>query len=150
MISIQRIEAIITQPVTSSRQHFIRFNLPHTYRYLIDAGIKEEFSMGYGSINGFRASVALPFYWYDLEKEEQTGLLVYPFCYMEANSFFEQKFTPKQAFDEIMHYYKVIKDINGLMITIWHNTFLGTDNMFKGWKEVYQQFIGTVSSQRQF
>jgi len=146
----KRLEEIAQHPITSSRQHFIRFSLPDTYRRLVNAGIKEEFSMGYGSINGFRASVASPFYWYDLEKEEQTGLLVYPFCYMEANSFFEQKFTPEQAFDEIMHYYKVIKDINGLMITIWHNTFLGTDNMFKGWKEVYQQFIATVSSQRQF
>ncbi len=27
------------------------------------------------------------------------------------------------------------------MITIWHNTFLGTDPTFKGWREVYEQFI---------
>ena len=71
-----------------SRQHFIRFTLPDTYRQLINAGIKEEFSMGYGSVNGFRASVALPFYWFDLEKNEATSLLVYLFCFMDANSFF--------------------------------------------------------------
>lgn len=146
----KRIEEIIHQPVTASRQHFIRFSLPHSYRYLIEAGICEEFSMGYGSVNGFRASVASPFLWYDLEKDEQTGLMVYPFCYMEANSFFEQKHTPEQAFDEMMHYYKVIKEVNGLMITIWHNTFLGTDKLFKGWREMYQNFIETISSQNQF
>jgi hypothetical protein len=97
--------------------------------------------MGYGSINGFRASVASPFYWYDLEKEEITQLLVYPFCFMDANSFFEQKLTPAQALEEIKSYYKSIKNINGTMITIWHNPFLGTDDLFTGWREVYKEFV---------
>ncbi len=88
---IKTIEMITGKKISSSRQHFIRFTLPQTYRRLIEAGITEDFSMGYGSVNGFRASVASSFYWYDLEKEAQTRLLLRPFCYMEANSFFEQK-----------------------------------------------------------
>ncbi|MEI9808421.1 MAG: hypothetical protein WDO16_11440 [Bacteroidota bacterium] len=51
-------------PVVSSRQHYIRFNLPEGYQRLIDNDIRFDFSMGYGSINGFRASAASPFYWY--------------------------------------------------------------------------------------
>jgi hypothetical protein len=90
---ILKLGHISGKQILSSRQHFIRFTLPHTYRQLIELGIESDFSMGYGSINGFRASVASPFYWYDLEKEEQTKLLLYPFCFMEANSFFEQKFS---------------------------------------------------------
>ncbi len=127
--------------VTSSRQHFIRFSLPQTFRHLIDAGIREDFSMGYGSINGFRASVASPFYWYDLEKEMKTKLKLYPFCFMEANSFYEQKYDPQQALAEMVHYYKIIKHVGGQMITIWHNTFLGTEPRFAGWREVYERFI---------
>ncbi len=143
----ERIEHITTIKIISSRQHFIRFTLPQTFRHLIDAGIKEDFSMGYGSINGFRASVASPFYWYDLEKEEATYLLLYPFCYMEANSFFEQKITPQQALEEMRHYYQQVKKVNGTFISIWHNTFLGTDERFKGWRDVYYQFIQEVGSQ---
>jgi hypothetical protein len=126
--------------VDSSRQHFIRFTLPGTYRQLIEAGITEDFSMGYGSINGFRASVVAPFYWFDLEKEQATKLLLYPFCFMEANSFFEQKQSPEQALEEMLHYYRVIKEVNGLMVMIWHNTFLGTDELFKGWRVCYERF----------
>lgn len=137
----ETIEHITRLKITRSRQHYIRFTLPQTFRYLIEAGIKEDYSMGYGSINGFRASVASPFYWYDLENEEPTYLLLYPFCYMEANSFFEQKFTPQQALEEMRHYYTEVKNVHGLFISIWHNTFLGTDELFKGWREVYQQFI---------
>lgn len=135
--------------IENSRQHFIRFTLPETYRQLIRYEIKNEFSMGYGSINGFRASVASTFYWYDLEKEEITDLLVHPFCFMDANSFFEQKFTPEQALEEIKNYHKSIKAINGTMITIWHNPFLGTDDLFAGWKDVYEQFVIEVMSNGQ-
>lgn len=127
--------------ITFSRQHFIRMTLPATYRGLLEAGIQKDFSMGYGSINGFRASVATPFYWYDLEHELITNLLVYPFCYMEANSFYEQKFTPAQALNELRHYLNVVKNVNGTLITIWHNTFLGTAAEFEGWKETYVQFL---------
>jgi hypothetical protein len=141
---IQTLEHISTLKITSSRQHFIRFTLPQTFRHLLDAGITEDFSMGYGSINGFRASVASPFYWYDLEKEQTTYLLLYPYCYMEANSFFEQKLTPQQALDEMRQYYMSVKTVNGTMITIWHNTFLGTDTLFTGWREVYKQFVDEV------
>ncbi|MBI5372750.1 MAG: polysaccharide deacetylase family protein [Sphingobacteriales bacterium] len=127
--------------VRSSRQHFIRFHLPGTFRRLIANGINEDFSMGYGSINGFRASVSVPFYWYDLENESTTSLLLYPFCYMDANSFYEQQYSPQKALEEMHHYYTEVKKANGLLITIWHNTFLGTEERFKGWREVYQDFV---------
>ncbi len=146
---IQKETAIIRQitgnSITISRQHFIRFTLPETFRYLANAGIKEDFSMGYGSINGFRASVASPFYWYDLEKEETTSLLLHPFCFMDANSFFEQKYSPQQALEEMRHYYREVKAVNGTLITLWHNTFLGTDPLFAGWREVYRQFIEEIA-----
>jgi hypothetical protein len=28
---------------------------------------------------------------------------------------------------------------------MWHNPFLGTDPMFEGWKETYEQFVSTAS-----
>lgn len=140
------LEDITGIKIISSRQHFIRLTLPQTFRYLVEAGIKEDFSMGYGSINGFRASVASPFYWYDLEREEKTELLLYPFCYMDANSFFEQKYSAIQALEEMRQYYKAVKEVDGLLITLWHNTFLGTDDLFKGWREAYSQFISEIST----
>src|SRR6185436_11572818 len=132
---IKALESACGKKITSSRQHYIRFTLPYTFRRLIAAGITDDYSMGYGNINGFRASVASPFYWYDLKKEEQTDLLLHPFCYMEANSFFEQKYLPQRAYEEMMYYYNVVKGVNGTLITIWHNNFLGTYPMFRGWRD---------------
>jgi len=133
--------------ITSSRQHYIRFTLPRTFRRLIAAGIKDDYSMGYGSINGFRASVASSFYWYDLKKEQQTDLLLHPFCFMEANSFFEQKYLPQRAYEEMMYYYNRVKAVNGELITIWHNSFLGSYKPFAGWRDVYAEFVRQVSGE---
>ncbi|GGB13444.1 DUF7033 domain-containing protein [Puia dinghuensis] len=138
---IEWLEYIAGQPICRSRQHYIRFSLPHTYRRLLNLRIEQEFSMGYGSINGFRASVASSFFWYDLEKEETTKLRVFPFCFMDANAFYEQGLNAAGAMQELMHYYRHIRKVNGLMVTIWHNNFLGTDPGFAGWREVYEVFL---------
>ncbi len=135
------LEYIADKKIIHSRQHYIRLSLPETYRRLINAGVEKDFSMGYGSINGFRASVASSFFWYDLEKEQQTQLQIFPFCFMDANSFYEQKLTAQQTMTELLSYYTAIKKVNGLMVTIWHNHFLGTDSKFKGWREVYEVFL---------
>jgi hypothetical protein len=147
------LEELIGQPVTRSRQHFIKWSLPHTFRRLLALGITDDYSMGYGSINGFRASIATAYSWYDLQKEEQTSLRLHPFAFMDANSLFEQKQSPEQSLQELLAYYRSVKEVNGEFITIWHNTFLGTDKLFRGWREAYQSFLqatqhGSVSVRR--
>ena len=141
---ILTLEKIINKKVRFSRQHYIRFSMPSTFRELIKQGITADYSMGYGSINGFRASVASIFYWYDLENEHTTPLSLYPFCYMEANSYFEQKYTAEQALEEMRQYFRKVREVDGLLITLWHNSFLGSAKRFKGWKEVYEIFVKEV------
>ncbi len=141
MEEVDKLTKIIGSPVKYSRQHYIRMSLPQTYRRLIEAGIDKDFSMGYGSVNGFRASISSSFYWYDLQAEKKTGLMLFPFCFMDSTSFYENRLSPGSALSELMDYYRKIKQVNGLMITIWHNHFFGSDPMFAGWKEVYEVFL---------
>ena len=141
---IKLLESSSKKNITQSRQHYIRFDLPAGYRRLTAAGVTDDYSMGYGSINGFRASVASSFYWYNLAADEQTGLRIHPFCFMDANSFYEQKLSAEQAYEELMHYYTACKNVNGTLISIWHNNFLGTDPQFAGWKICYEKFIAQV------
>ena len=141
---IEWLEVVGDKDIIASRQHYIRFTLPETYRRLIAAGIRKDFSMGYGSTNGFRASVCTYFPWYDLEQEKSTALNIYPFCFMDANSFYEQRDVPASAFREIRELYKRVKNVNGTFIMIWNNSFLGTDPLYNGWREMYLDFIKEV------
>jgi hypothetical protein len=138
------IEKIIQQSITISRQHYIRFNLPMGYQQLIDAAITHDYSMGYGSINGFRASVATPFYWYNLSTNQTTKLLVHPFCFMDANALYEQHFTAAEAYTQMMEYYQICKTVGGCFITIWHNHFLSNQYLFKNWQQAYTHFLSDM------
>lgn len=127
--------------VIDSRQHYIKFSLPETFENLLAAEIQNDYSMGYGSINGFRASVASAFYWYNLQIEQQTTLRLHPFCFMDANSYYEQGLSPSEVYEELIMYYDKCKKVNGTFISIFHNNFLGSDKTFAGWKEMYSRFI---------
>lgn len=135
---------ISRKKITATRNHYIQFHLPHSYRTLIDHDFTEEHSMGYGTVNGFRASTSHSFLWFDLEKEETSALRVHPFAYMEANSFYELHQSPDEALKEIKQLCAEVQKVNGTFISIFHNHFLGTEPMFKGWREMYESFIAEV------
>ncbi len=143
---ISYLEAMSELSISASRQHFIKFNLPQGYTQLIEADITDDYSMGYGSINGFRASVASSFNWFNLDKNEETNLRIHPFCFMDATSHYEQKQTAQQSFDEVMKYYKICAAVGGTLITIFHNNFLGTSKEFEGWRSMYEQFLENVNN----
>ncbi len=138
------LEKIAGKKIATSRQHYIKLSLPQTYQNLLSAGITAELSMGYGSINGFRASVASSFFWYDISTEQITPLRIHPFCFMDANCFYEQKLSVAAAYEEMLWYYNACKNVNGTMISIFHNNFLGTDKTFAGWREMYEKFIAQL------
>ncbi len=138
------LEAMIGREVNISRQHYLRMHLPDTYRRLIGYGMTADHSMGYGSVNGFRASVSRPFPWYDLLEERETSLLVHPFCFMDATAFHELGMSPEEAFLQLEGYLQVIREAGGSMMTIFHNSMLGTDELYRGWYEMYVRFLDRV------
>lgn len=140
----ETLQWICRKAITSTRNHYIQFHLPHSYRTFIANGFTDEHSMGYGTVNGFRASTSHSFLWYDLEKEETTSLRVHPFAYMEANSFYELHQSPEEALEEMKKLCAEVQKVNGTFITIFHNHMLGTEPMFKGWREMYEKFIVDV------
>jgi hypothetical protein len=138
------LEQIAGNSIHTSRQHYIRLQFPSTYQKLLSAGIRNEHSMGYGSVNGFRASVATSFFWYDLKNEASTNLCIHPFCFMDANAYHEQNLSAEEAFKEMMQYYEVISSVNGMMITLWHNNYLGTAKEVEGWREAYEKAVEEI------
>ena len=138
---IELLEYLAGKEIVHSRFATVRLNLPGFYRSLISRGITKDHSMGYRRRNGFRASVASSFFWYDLATEETTALQLFPFCFTDSTAFYEQRLSAPHAFQELMHFYTLIKSVNGLMITTWHNQFLGNDPAFKEWKDVYEIFL---------
>ncbi len=142
---VKILQNICSKKINISRQHYLQLQFPKTYETLIDKGIKEDYTMGYGTCNGFRASYTKSFYWYNLKEEKQTNLMLHPFCYMDANSIFEQQLSPENALQEMLHYYNIVKQVDGEFIFILHNHFLANQKKWLLWRDAYDKFLNKIS-----
>ncbi len=142
----ERLENITNMPIKRSRQHYLRFNLPETYQHLIDLEIEEDYSMGYASTVGFRASTSIPFYFYDLDFEIQTPLKIFPFALMDTTLNDYMKLTPKQSLGRIRDLKNEVKAVNGTFITLFHNESLSGYLRWNGWSRVYETMLKICKS----
>jgi hypothetical protein len=138
---IQRLATVVHGEITKSRQHFLILSLPETYNRLLDLGIEEDYTMGFASQPGFRASIASPFYFYNLEFEMVTSLRIYPFMYMEGTYRDYLNTSPKEALESIKQLNDEVKNVGGTFISLWHNESLGGEKRWHGWREVYEEAV---------
>ena len=110
---INRLQNIKDSKVSKSRQHFLMLRLPDTYQRLLEAGITEDYSMGYAALAGFRASIAQPFHWYDLKQEKATNLRIYPFQIMDVTLQQYLQLEPEAAFQESVALINTCKKYGG-------------------------------------
>ena len=132
---------MIGQPITRSRQHYLRLQLPQTYEQLLAAGIQEDYSMGYASQNGFRASYAGSFYWYHLAKECKTELLIHPFCYMDATAIFYKRMPVYEAAKELQELTNTVMQYGGEMMAIFHNDFITQQMEWLEWRQLHEDWL---------
>jgi hypothetical protein len=140
----QFMEAIIGRDLSNSRQHYIRMQLPQTYQALLELGIRDEYSMGYGSATGFRASIASPYHWYDLAQEASTALRIHPFCFMDATSRYAESKTASEAYLQLKKCHDSVKSTGGTLYTIFHNSMLSENAACQQWREMYSLFLQEV------
>jgi hypothetical protein len=123
---------------TRSRQHFLKLKIPHTYQRLIKAGFTHDYTMGYADCVGFRAGTARPHFFFDLEHNEPTKLLIHPFAYMDGTLNEYLKLKPIDAEAKIKELVHEVKKYGGEFICIWHNETIGDFGKWKGWKAVLE------------
>lgn len=138
---IDLLSNITNKPITLSRQHYLKLQIPFTYQKLINLGITDDYSMGYASQIGFRASTCMPFFWYDLSTETITSLKIHPFTIMDQTLKTYLKFNTQEAFTESLILLNAVRKVNGTFITLWHNETLGDFGSWKGWQKVYENLL---------
>lgn len=135
---VSRLNSIINKEVVSSRFHFIRLFIPKSYNDLINAGVLEDYSMGYPDEPGFRAGIARPFYFYDIDSERKTRLRIVPFQVMDITLFNYRKLDVVGAKEVILKLIKETRKAGGEFVSIWHNTSLLDTPDFEGRRDVFE------------
>ena len=138
---VGRLSKILHRDVTKSRQHFLKLTLPETYRNLIDLDITDDYTMGFASQVGFRASICTPFNFYDLDIELETKLKIHPFAVMEGTLKYYMKIRPEEAMRKIKPLIDEVKAVNGNFISLWHNDTINNQKHWLGWRSVYEEMV---------
>jgi hypothetical protein len=132
------LEHTLGRKVTKNRFHFLKLDITKSFYKLINLGIKEEYSLGYSAHSGFRASIASPFYWFDLTLNQQTDLLIKPLVFMDATIRYHKPMGDEKVMQHIDVLLQRAHEVNGHFIALWHNDIF--DDRKNYWKMIFEWF----------
>lgn len=121
LIEINRLASITHKQVKESRQHFSILKFPYTYNALLQAGITDDYSMGYTNRNGFRTSYCHPFKWYNILEESVSSLTLHPFVFTENTLEYDAGLNKSNFIEQTLPFIEEVKKYGGELISIFHN-----------------------------
>lgn len=133
----EMLEEISGKKIINSRQHYLRLCFPETYNHLIESGITADYTLGFAELPGFRAGTCKAFYFYDLQKEQETELLLHPVTFMEGTFIEDMQLTPEETLVQMKQLIDEVKKVSGHFIPIWHNHSISGQHIWKGMKAVH-------------
>lgn len=142
---IERLSEVLHRPLTKSRQHFLRMNLPRSYQKLIELDISDDYTMGFASQAGFRAGIADTFRFYDLENDMVTNLRVHPFALMDGTMRDYLDLDVEQSYALATQLIDEVKAVGGTFIYLTHNETLGGEKRWAGWPELYRRMLEYIA-----
>ena len=142
---INNLSEVLHRPLTKSRQHFLRMNLPRSYQKLIELDISDDYTMGFASQAGFRAGIADTFRFYDLENDMVTNLRVHPFALMDGTMRDYLNLDLEASYALTTQLIDEVKAVGGTFIYLTHNETLGGEQRWEGWPEMYRRMLEYIT-----
>ena len=140
---LQALRSVSPQPITSGRQHFLRFEVPYTWRLWENAGMEWESSMYYPDVPGFRCGTCYGFTVFDILKRKKLRLKEIPLTAMDV-SYYKynsgQKFQMEKSVNNLI---ETVKSYKGSFVLLWHNSSFYEGNFSKEIK-TYKKIIGRL------
>lgn len=107
-----------------NRHHYLGSREPEDMQFLLDAGIEEDFTMGYADVAGFRLGTCRPVRWINPLTREVTRLILHPLIVMDG-TLSEPKYMglgEEQAFAYVSELVDQTARHGGDVCLLWHNT----------------------------
>ncbi|MDR3260755.1 MAG: polysaccharide deacetylase family protein [Tannerella sp.] len=118
------LEKAFLQDISANRHHFLAAREPEDLSVLEQAGITDDFTMGYADVAGFRLGTARPVRWINACKQIVSSLVLHPLLIMDS-TLSESKYmglTTGDALDYATLLIEQVRQVNGELVLLWHNT----------------------------
>jgi hypothetical protein len=133
----QILERMTLNKIVYSRQHFLRFELPFTWRKLDEIGIEVDSTMVYSSASGFRCGVCYEFPVFDVVLRKQLNLFEYPLLWTDSQVVGK---TKEEITEELRILKTQVKKYNGSFIFLWHNSNVNIED-WENKKEILEKYL---------
>ena len=123
------LEELSGSDITMNRNHYLDSREPEDMEFLIRAGIKDDFTMGYADTAGFRIGTSRPVQWINPQKLEVTNLTLHPMtvmeCTLDTKNYMGLSYD--EAYETVKQLLIQIKQHNGEVVLLWHNTSVANE-----------------------
>jgi len=127
--------------ITEGRQHYLRFEIPTTWRIWNDLGLDYDSSMAYPKKQGFRCGTCYEFKVFDILARKQLSITERPLIAMDTTLVSHQKMTPFEAEETIISLINKVKKYNGCFVFLWHNSSFN----IHPWNKYKKVYINTIN-----
>lgn len=122
------------------RTHFL-MGEQSSWRNFVDTGIKHDYSMGYADQVGFRSGMSKPYPAYDLATEQPLDLMIHPFAVMDSTLKSYLQLDTSEALSTVSQLADSVREVGGVMVTVWHNTSVSDHGIWEGWQSLYKEVV---------
>jgi peptidoglycan/xylan/chitin deacetylase (PgdA/CDA1 family) len=136
----EALEKVIDRPVRGVRQHYLRFNAPHSWRIWEQAGFEYDTTLTFAAREGFRAGLCRPYRPFDVLQNQSLDIWEMPLTVMEATLFDYQNLSPFEAHQRFEKTLKRVTQAGGVFVLLWHNSFL-EEFIRPGIHQTYERFV---------
>jgi hypothetical protein len=137
----ENVEAAAGHIISKSRQHYLRFSVPETWRYLEENGIAEDSTLGYAAEPGFRCGTCKPFPVFDILHREQLNLIERPLLIMDVSFRMYKHLSIPESIALSNQIKEQVKKHHGEFVILWHNSNLSEIEGWDGWEEVLESLM---------
>jgi len=140
----EKLEVALGRPVTEGRQHYLRFEVPVTWRHWEQAGLTSDSSMGFADHEGFRCGTCWPYTPFDIEQDRELDLLEVPLTVMDGTLHTYRKMTPAEGKRKILEIARRCAEVGGTFTLLWHNSSFHFE--WAPWKQIYIESLHDLAS----
>jgi hypothetical protein len=124
---LETLRRLSPQEILGGRQHYLRFEVPWTWRTWNKARLKYDSTLGYAETTGFRASICQEFPVYDVIDRKPLELFERPLILMEGSILDEERMNlgvTERARQHIQDLKSECRHYGGDFTVLWHNSRL--------------------------
>ena len=122
LLQKRRLDALLPPVAYGGRQHYLRFEVPTTWRHWERAGLAYDSTLGYAEAEGFRAGTCHPYAPFDVDENRVLRLQEVPLVVMDRTIMGYRGMTATAGVERMLALATRCRAVDGTFTLLWHNT----------------------------